>query len=147
MTEEANQVRIAKFLSLTLVLWSAAGNLQAQSVPPCSADTTARYALKGWVLNLVTAPASDSDRVATRDSVSLPAVSPSQVSVITAASTCTTARNALAPLLGVPATSISVVVVKVAGRYVVQAPMETRGEFIPTSTFTSQFVAVKSYTY
>jgi hypothetical protein len=118
-----------------------------QSAPACSPDTTARSALKGWVLNLVTAPASDSDRVASRDSVRLSAVPANKVSIISTTSTCNSARNAMAPLLGVPASTISVVVVKSGSRYVVQAPTQTRGEFIPTSTLTLQFAVLRNYTY
>ena len=138
-------------MALVLVLLFA-GVIAAQpsrhSLPACSADTTAGSALRGWVVALVAPTVPDSDQAVTRDSVRLVPVAANQVIVVSIASTCTSARNSLAPLLGVSANTLSVVVVKVGStRYVVQDPTQRRGEYIPTVTFNARFGLLKSYTY
>lgn len=148
MSKGLTLVNRSTFVLLAALAVAVSGELHGQSAPACSTDTTARSALKGWVTSLVTAVASDTDRIATRNAVGLAAVAANQVHIVTTASVCTSARNAFAPLLGVPANTISVIVIKAGTtRYVVQAPAQLRGEFIPTTTFSTAFAALKNYTY
>jgi hypothetical protein len=107
---------------------SAAG---AQSYTCLSATAVDTRVLYNAVISIVTG--TDSEAALDRNSLQLPAVAASKVSVVTTASVCTKAGNAYHAAVtppGTPPVSRTLVVIKVSNsRYVVLDLNERTGEF------------------
>jgi len=101
-----------------------------------------------WVVRFATAPRTDSVSVSWRQLIKLPAVAASQVSAITNATTCSTARTKYALLSGIaPSNTLSVIVIKAGTNYLVLDPTQVTGEYVLGGTFNSSWVNVGRFTY
>ena len=110
------------FLALVaLILASPVGSAAAQ----CRTDSTSA-AVVSWAQYLATSV--DSEAVASRSSLSIPAVAASQVTLVTNANTCSKVVSACAAAAGVSATGRSLYVVQIGTVYVAKDPTLLLGE-------------------
>jgi hypothetical protein len=123
------------------------GELASQSPPACSADADAGSHLTSWVTTLATASASDTQYVARRTYLGIPNVPANQVMLVTDSTACTAARVAHSAVVGLPASSLSVVVVMVGTRAVVLDPSVKAGEWIKAAVFDSSYQPVSTFLF
>lgn len=138
-------------LSLTMLVALTGCFMHATPVraqePACSPDTASQSSLKAWVTMLSTAPASDTQLVARRQYLQIPAVAANQVTVITTASTCQSVRTSYAQSMGVSASGLSVVVVKAGSVYVTFDPSKKAGEWTRSGVYSLQFQQKKMFLF
>ncbi len=115
----------------------------AQALPPCNADSGGRAGMLYYLKALATA--TDSESVAMRTTLGIPAVAASQVTAVTTNSTCTSAGQAVSRVLAVtPPNGRSVAVIKVGSVYAVRDPTVLNGNWSVTFVFNSTFQVLKS---
>lgn len=127
-------------IGMLIVLGSSPAAAQCRSADAETAN------MIGYLQELVTAPASDRDRVATRKAYHLPAVAAYQVTLVSTSKTCKSALAAYTPLLpaGTPAPT-SVYVVAVGNVYVVLTPATPGTEWTLSVVFDSRFNKLESW--
>jgi len=112
----------------------------------CLSDTT--HTLYHYVVRLVTE--TDSATVATRNSLQLPTVAASKVSVVTTASVCKQAGDAYHAAVtspGTPPVSRTLLVIKVGtARYVVLDPNQLNGQFRSNIVFDAKWKFLIGFT-
>lgn len=136
------------FALLAALALSDAKDLAAQAAPPCSADSTARTALKNMIAVWTMAPSTDSLSARRRASLHLPVVgSTSQLTPVTSSTTCGYLRTAVATSLQgtIPDTLLSVVAVQVDTVYVAYDEQGRAGEFTVYGVYGSAYQELKRF--
>jgi hypothetical protein len=135
--------RAALVLS-TLLLWAVPANLRAQASSPCRPlDSGGLAVLKSAIAR---ATGTDSAAIRSRQNLQLPAVNANRVSFITDTTLCQKAVDAYAVAAGIPATGLSVYLVKVGNRYVISEPTVLIGEWWYSMTADRKFKILVKFT-
>lgn len=132
----------AQFAGIGILISLGASSAVAQ----CRSADAQTANMIHYLQKLATAPASDSDDVATRQNYQLPAVAANQVTLVSTTKTCKSALQADTPLLpaGTPAPT-SVYVVAVGSVYVVWIPAAAGTEFALNVVFSSKFAKLAAF--
>ena len=127
---------------LQLLMLGAMGGQLAQA--QCRTDSTSA-AVVSWAQYVATS--ADSEAVASRSSLSIPAVPANQVTLVTDSKTCQKVVNAFASAAGVTATGRSLYIVKVGTIYVAKDPTLKLGDgWWHSMVFDRRFVHLATFT-
>ena len=142
--------RILKLSTVVLVscmvLFALPAPATAQ-VSACRPTDSKTVSFLGNIMFLATAPPSNSYAADERLIMGLGASDSTQILLVADSTTCSQARAAYATALGRDPSTVSVIVVQVADKYVVVDPSAPAGEWWLAKTFDSVFVKVKDFAW
>lgn len=140
-------IRLRGFLIGAVLTALSSGDLRAQGLPPCRLTPGAGINLQSTIASYVTALPADSGLAIMRDRLQLPVVPGAQVTIVSDTLLCGAARVALASVVGVPAESLSVVVVHMPNRFIVVDPEVVVGEWATAVVYDSTFTCLARFGY